>query len=483
MAAEERLTLRMNAVGTDGVERELGEVEIALRDVDRQTRRVNESATTFRGKMAAAASPTNAVARALRITSTRTVLATSRFAALAVVLVALSPLLFELAAGLTAFGALAGASFLVGLGAAGRFKDTVSLAGSAANHLAEAWEDFTWQFAKVMAPGADIILQALADALVMLMPLLVEIQPGLTTFAIAMAEAIGVLANGLAGMGPEFNDLLVDLAPRLPELAYAALELADALVLLAAVGVPSLIWLIGALEDFGIWLQDAIKWMENFIDESGYLDDVSETFGLLGSILEDLGRIADVVWPVLDLVFQAANEVRLNMLRDAAFATDLLADALEELEVAAANAYAWFEKDGPDAVWDWIKTAMYDLTNFLIEQLNWFIDQINAVSPFGDIERIGKVGPGEAADPRGTNILGAKPPVLGLKPENRLGAKPPGNKRRPLIPGVRRDQELGATHPFAQAGGDVVIPWTWQMDGKTIAKGVHRQVVKKKSTR
>jgi hypothetical protein len=503
--ATESLVLKIKALGAHLAERDIDRVTKALKEQDRATHKLNRS---WRN----AINPGNAVARALRLTATRAVIATGAIIILSVALAALSPGLAFVTAGLVALVAAFGPLAALGFFAANQFKNQFEIAGTAANELMTTFLDFRHALETAMGPAADIILRSLARALMVITPLIGQLAPAFTVLAQALGEGIIQFAQGITAMGPELAAFITGLVPVIPKLVTFTLELIDALLELAIKGLPPLLVLLDWGIDFLNWLERAIIEVDRFLRTTEGTKD-----------LEHLKEVMEGFWWVLKQVAKAAFFVTTQfswlsyliggllaigaltvLVGSLTFAFELLALAVGAVDLAfLANPVTWFLlslvaltaaiiwavqnwdlfrlKIGQvwelvkQFTWEPLKWGLEQVVNFIVGKINWLIDQMNwAIRqwnslPFGHGAEVGQIAH------VGTVDFGTGGDVAGAW--NNLTS---GNMT-PTAAAPHGDA------PDAYAQGtpvtEMASPYTIVLDGKVLARGVHRASTKKKSTK
>lgn len=96
------------------------------------------------------------------------------------------------------FASLLAPAVLLGVAAVERFKRTADIAGTAANELKLAFQDFLGVFRQAVAPGVGLVFEGIAASLRTLAPVVRELGPAFTRFGRAVGEAIRTLAREFA---------------------------------------------------------------------------------------------------------------------------------------------------------------------------------------------------------------------------------------------------------------------------------------------
>jgi hypothetical protein len=507
------ITTRMRAQGGP-------RTALSIKNVSRAIKGLGDEQEKVTSKWAKAISPGNAIARALRLITTRAYIAAFAIGAIGIAVVALTPEIVALAGAATAAGGILGVAFGLGLAALLRFKNTMDITGSAANKLRDQFDEARAAFELLLAGPSDTILSGVSDALTVLAPLLPMLAGPLQIFADHMASAMTIFATALTLLGPKFAMFITASAPLLDEFALFLGQVVGFLLELGILGIPT-------LQGFVRWMTGAVAWLRNAItdvDKLGvvgrYLKRVwSSLWGIIKevynelkpylpligvSLLWALNAFADALewvnqnmtWlgPILGHLiglFVALKIIRTVIalvmgLRTAflllrlAFAANPIGFVVTALIIlvtwltSSAKSAVWFREQivnawqalssMPAIAWDWIKGALEDTINWVIGQLNWLIRQLNHL-PGVDIGAIGEVGDWNGNDGGGRSTGGATNDVSRLR----------------HVGGIGNNMAVQKGGGFGDA---LVVPVTVMTpDQQVLGKAVARANRKKKSVR
>lgn len=301
--ASDDLTLRMRAANSRRTARDVGKVTSSV----------------------------NVFSRAVTIAQTRAVLYGFAITAIGAAAIAAAPAIGLLTAAIVTGVGVALPALVLSAAAVQRYKATVDQVGSAASDLKAAGGVAKAAWDTATAPGADILLKALADALQMLAPVLAELKGPLTTFAKFMAQAIDIVAQGLVALGPELGQMIALMGQALVALAPAIAPLIGVLIDLAIAGMPVLLKLIDWIKSFAFWLRPAIRDAVTFFRSAEAANAVAVVFHVVAtaakfvaSVVADLAVIAYQLFIALKPLLTILGIGLLIALQGAAKAIDWL---------------------------------------------------------------------------------------------------------------------------------------------------------------
>jgi hypothetical protein len=213
-----------------------------------------------------------------------------------------------LSAALITLAGMAIPIFALVTGAMARFKKQSDLAGSAANALKTRFAAISATFERIVAPGADILMWNLANALRVLQPVLATMRRPLTLFAQYLGMAMQEAAIGVAALGPEFRQMLISAAPLLMSLGRLVAPFLGMLIDVATAGIPVLAKLLDWLTDFIIWLRPAIQDLIRF-ESSAKAFEIAQTFmKAVAAAGVYLGSVLSALWQIVEEVFYAFRD-------------------------------------------------------------------------------------------------------------------------------------------------------------------------------
>jgi hypothetical protein len=306
------LTLRMRAVGSAATRAAVASVKQELRSAGDET---NKNVAT-----------TNAYTRAIRLMTTRTIIATFAVGGLGLALAATSPAIAMLLGATATFAAIFIPAFILGVAVVQRFGQSVDVAGTAAFALSAIFKNLQAVWAHVFAGPADTILWAVAAVMQQLIPIVSGLGGPLQVFARYIAQAIMLIGQGLMPLLPQ----LAALFPQFGQLAllgaHAIVPLATAFLLMARDGIPTLRQLLEWFVALTQMLPGAVNWVNQFLHSVMFWTVVHTVFtGVAGGAKYLAGVIA---WEAAMAIFTALSLVpEITSLADAWFLLDAAMDA------------------------------------------------------------------------------------------------------------------------------------------------------------
>jgi hypothetical protein len=493
----------------------------SIRSVGRAIHGLSDEQEGLTDRWKKALAPGSAVTRALRLLATRAVIGGIAVAGITLALVALAPEIVHVIGGVTALGGVLGVAFGLGLAAVLRFKNTMDITGSAANKLRNQFDEARAAFELLTAGPSDTILSGISDAMTVLAPLLAMLVGPLQIFADHMASAMVIFATALTLLGPKLATFITTSAPLLDDFALLLGAVADLLVDLAILGIPT-------LQGFIVWLTKATVWLQKGVDNvdslgvvgrylsrifkslagifSELYQEIKPWLPLIGvSLLWALNAFADALewvnqnmtWlaPILGHLFKAFVVLKvigtvvslLGLLRDAfillriAIAANPIGFIVTALIIlvtwltGSSKSAVWFKEKVvelwdalskmPTVAWDWIKGALEDTINWVVGKLNWLIRQLNHL-PGVNIGSIGQVGDWNGNDGTGGGSGGDGPRDM---------------SRLRHIGGIGNNAAVQTGGGF---GDGLVVPVTVMTpDNRVLGKAVAKANRKKKSVR
>lgn len=336
--ADEELTLRMRSRGSREVERDVDRVGRSVRRIGSDSRTGNRNVNLF--------------TRAITVMGTRAGIATFIVLGLGVAVAATSPAIALLTAGLAAAGAVMIPMIGLMLGLIAVFSATKGVAGSAGSELVDVLAEVKAALLDMITPGANLMMRAISNTLVALLPVLHMLKPAFTVLGKAMAQAITVAGNALVAMAPALVLFIREAAHLMPTIVSLTLGLLTAFVHLGVAGIPVLEVLLGWLTSFAWWLVRAIDNMQAFFSSAAAAHVVNTVFADVAAAAEyvahnvaTLAQIAYQLWQDLQplvslLAIGLLGALRLNAgLLD--FVNQHLADAKDLVVPLATGFLAW----------------------------------------------------------------------------------------------------------------------------------------------
>jgi hypothetical protein len=283
--AEETLNILMRARGAREVVRETRRVGRGLRDAGDESKRSAKKVGMFD--------------RALQLLGTRmgmliilgTVLTFTFGPSLLVAIALLTAASLALGAVIApVIGLVAGAMLI--------FKANSDKAGTAAAYLKAQLASTRKAFIRMISPGANILMKALAQSLQILAPLFWQLRGPMTQFAKAMAAVMVSVSKALVVLGPELAGLVTAVIPLLAQMGPAIAPFIGTLIDLATAGIPVLSTMVGWIVKFSEWLRPAIQDAIAFAQSEDGVKVWNATLGAMASagvylwgIIKDLASI------------------------------------------------------------------------------------------------------------------------------------------------------------------------------------------------
>jgi hypothetical protein len=311
------LTLRMRAVGSAATRAAVASVKQELRSAGDET---NKNVAT-----------TNAYTRAIRLMTTRTIIATFAVGGLGLALAATSPAIAMLLGATATFAAIFIPAFILGVAVVQRFGQSVDVAGTAAFALSAIFKNLQAVWAHVFAGPADTILWAVAAVMQQLIPIVSGLGGPLQVFARYIAQAIMLIGQGLMPLLPQ----LAALFPQFGQLAllgaHAIVPLATAFLLMARDGIPTLRQLLEWFVALTQMLPGAVNWVNQFLHSVMFWAVVHTVFTgvadgakYLAGVIANLAGIAWQLYNALKPLYPIVGAVLLTALQALAGAIALV---------------------------------------------------------------------------------------------------------------------------------------------------------------